>query len=74
MTSIKNTHKCSPKIWAKMNSTQKMYFNHFYVYFFLDINYPPDIMAMKKQKEHRHVIAHNLAFQTINALSDFFKF
>jgi hypothetical protein len=67
---MKNEYNCAPNIWKKFSEKERILFNAFYKVFENKTNYPPDFSKMKKEKEYRYVIAHNLSIMAIDILND----
>lgn len=61
--------KCSPKIWAKFNKTEKELWTLFYKIFAEENNFHTDWVG-KEFKKQREVTAHNLACQVVWELSE----
>lgn len=56
--------KCAPKIWAKFSRVEKALWKDLYALFLLPQNYHVNWQCPGLAKE-RHVVAHNLACETI---------
>lgn len=61
----KAKHPCSPAIWKKFSRTERQLWLDLYHMYLLPENFHVDWADHKKFKAQRHVVAHNLACETI---------
>lgn len=69
---ISRKSKCSPAIWKKFSRAEKVLWNDLYRMFLFPENFHTDWVGKEFAKQ-RHVVAHNLACETVWYLAQYFE-